>query len=220
MKVFISHSSHDKWVARQIATQLKERGHATFLDEKDIKTGDSIDDSIQKHLRASDDLLVLLSPASLESKWVFIEIGGAKALDKRIVPVLFHVAPNDVPQVITKHLARDINEIDRYYDELERREEGLPPKKAPKPTQKQKHARTHDGFAVGDRVRILDVSLLTQEDKDMMPKWRPVMDKYSGAETTITEIPFERFTDPSDQVKIAADNGDFMWATRWFRKVK
>ena len=41
MKIFISHSSYDKWVARQISHRLIEKGHTTFLDEKDIKTGDS-----------------------------------------------------------------------------------------------------------------------------------------------------------------------------------
>jgi 3-methyladenine DNA glycosylase AlkC len=46
MKVFISHSSHDKWVARQMSRMLVQKGHVTFLDEKDIKTGDSIDSDI------------------------------------------------------------------------------------------------------------------------------------------------------------------------------
>jgi hypothetical protein len=66
MKVFISHSSYDKWAARQISQQLEEKGHDTFLDEKDITTGDSIDASIQKHLKSSDDLLILISPVSLK----------------------------------------------------------------------------------------------------------------------------------------------------------
>lgn len=47
MILFVSHSSIDKWVARQLSKQLESEGHETFLDEKDIKTGDSIDSEIQ-----------------------------------------------------------------------------------------------------------------------------------------------------------------------------
>ena len=58
VKVFISHSSADKWLARRIARDLEELGTQTFLDEKDIKTGESIDDSIQLHLKESDEVLI------------------------------------------------------------------------------------------------------------------------------------------------------------------
>ena len=37
MKIFVSHSSHDKWVARQISNLLEAEGHETFLDAKDIR---------------------------------------------------------------------------------------------------------------------------------------------------------------------------------------
>ena len=51
MKIFISHSSKDKWAARRISQDLNGLGAETFLDEKDIKTGESIDESIKKHLK-------------------------------------------------------------------------------------------------------------------------------------------------------------------------
>lgn len=121
MKVFISHSSSDKWIARQIAVHLGERGVECFLDEKDIETGDIIDDSIQKNLNECDELLMLLSPAALESAWVLLEIGGAKVLGKRLVPILVHVGANDLPDPLSTGLARDLNDIDSYYREVEER---------------------------------------------------------------------------------------------------
>ena len=60
MKVFISHSSKDKWAARRIAEDLQSLGVETFLDEKDIRTGQSLDDSIKTHLKDSSDFLILL----------------------------------------------------------------------------------------------------------------------------------------------------------------
>jgi len=97
MKVFISHSSRDKWVARRISQDLNAMGIETFLDEKDIETGASIDEVIGDHLKDCDDCLMLLSPSALNSHWVLIEIGGAKALGKRLIPVLLHVGANEIP---------------------------------------------------------------------------------------------------------------------------
>ena len=209
MKVFISHSTHDKWVARQISSQLVERGHETFLDEKDIDTGDSIDESLQKHLADCDELLILISPVSLKSHWVFIEIGGAKALGKRIAPVLLHVEANEIPQPISQLLARDINDVEKYYDELDDRAAGKAIPKRPKfPTRK-----TAGTFKVGDRVRIADVEHLTEGDKDRAPKWVDGMDKYSGAVTEITKISHE------DLVFLAVDKDVFGWTTHWLTKV-
>ena len=103
MKIFISHSSRDKWAARRISAEIEQLGADTFLDEKDIETGESIDESISVHLKDSDELLVLLSPASVKSDWVLVEVGGAKALGKRLVPILFYLGANEIPSPISKH---------------------------------------------------------------------------------------------------------------------
>src|SRR5947209_19311991 len=110
MKIFISHSSKDKWAAREIAKQIGAMGATVFIDEKDIKTGESIDVAIRSHLTDSDHFLLLLSPASVKSEWVLLELGGALALGKTVVPILLYVGANEVPQAINLKLARDIND--------------------------------------------------------------------------------------------------------------
>jgi hypothetical protein len=216
MKIFISHSSYDKWVARQISRQLEEQRHQTFLDEKDIKTGDSIDASIQSHLKDSDHLLIIISPSSLKSHWVFIEIGGGKALGKRIVPILFHVEPNEVPSAISQLLARDINDIDTYYQELSAAQSTPSQKGARSPRRKKIVLRpvTHEvvEFKVGDKVRLAQVEHLTDDDKTLTPKWMDEMDKYSGTQATITQI------NTPNNVRLSVDDGKYWWATRWFTK--
>jgi hypothetical protein len=224
LKIFISHSSHDKWVARQLSQALIADGHETFLDEKDIRTGESIDTSIQKHLETSDHLLLLLSPASLKSHWVFIELGGAKALKKHIVPVLFHVAGNEIPQSISQLLARDINEIDKYFAELKKLQsltETAPEKVAAAEAKsdaaaKRKYrttAKEMNGFKVGDKVRIAQVEHLTDEEKAINPKWVKSMDKYSGLMTTITA--FTR----SGAMFLDATGDEYIWNASWVSKV-
>ena len=53
--VFISHSTRDRWIARQMAAMIEEKGREygvmTFLDERDIAGGDSIPDSIRKNIQ-------------------------------------------------------------------------------------------------------------------------------------------------------------------------
>lgn len=204
MKLFISHSSVDKWVARQLSHLLEESGHQTFLDEKDIKTGDSIDSSIQTSLQQSDALLLLLSPASIKSQWVLIELGGAKALSKRIVPILLHVGSNEVPAAISQLLARDINEFEVVLTELSGKAR---PKLATRTSSKVKDV---SGYAIGDRVRIVAVEHLTDEDRLASPKWVDGMDKFSGVITEVTG-----FSKSGNNLLLAADGGDFRWSPRW-----
>lgn len=225
MKIFISHSSHDKWVARQLSNLLEQDQHTTFLDEKDIKTGESIDTAIQQHLKDSDHVLLLLSPASLTSQWVFIELGGAKALGKHIVPVLFHVAGNEIPHAISQLLARDINDIDKYLEELRKLSAlaKVSPKKVAAAEAKtealakresQSSVKSMNGLKIGDRVRIVAVDLLTEEDKSEHPKWVKGMDKYSGVVTQIT-----RFT-PRGSAYLAVSGEEYRWSPKWFSKVE
>ena len=209
MRIFISHSSYDKWVARQISHRLIEKGHATFLDEKDIKTGDSIDTEIQKHLKDSDHLLIIISPSSLKSHWVFIEIGGAKALGKKIVPILLHVETNEIPAPISQLLARDINEFDKYLDELS----VVPAEKKVKTDIEIDHAKKIvDGFTIGEKVRIIGADHLTEEDKAQSPKWTVPMDKYSGAIAKIQG--FTKF----GRAILDVDGGTYRWRTDWILK--
>ena len=66
LKVFISHSSRDLWVAQQIAAELQRCGADTFLDEADIAQGDDFDDEIMRAEEQCNELLVLLTPWSLK----------------------------------------------------------------------------------------------------------------------------------------------------------
>ena len=211
MKIFISHSSHDKWVARQISKMLEADAHETFLDEKDIKTGDSINKEIQKHLKDSDHLLLLISPTSVSSQWVFIELGGAIALDKKVIPVLLHVGSNEIPSAISNLLARDINDLDKYFQELKTPAKG---KIAKASTIEVISKKAIQGFAVGDVIQIAQVEHLTEEDKLLSPKWVNGMDKFSGMRTRVTG-----FSDKG-RLYIEIDNGKYRWNTSWITKVE
>ena len=214
MKVFISHSSRDRWIARRISQDLNAIGVETFLDEKDIETGASIDEMIGDHLKDCDDCLMLLSPTALNSHWVLVEIGGAKALGKRLIPVLLHIGANEMPAPISKLLARDINEIDRYYEELKQRLAGEKiPEKQPKTRKPSATRRRTQTFKVGDHVKIIsskEQAALARDDLG----WIDEMDIYAGEEATITMIYKDMRAADLD-----IDEGEFYWAFEWLTKI-
>jgi len=72
-KLFISHSSEDKWLAFQLYSDLAERGHDPWLYEWNIKGGMNIPKEISQALDASDYLIVILSNNSVKSNWVQAE---------------------------------------------------------------------------------------------------------------------------------------------------
>jgi hypothetical protein len=212
MKVFISHSSSDKWVARQIAKQLGDRGIDSFLDEKDIETGDVIDETIQEHLADCDELLMLLSPAALKSPWVLMEIGGAKVLRKRLIPILVHVGTNDLPHPLAAGLARDLNEIEDYLDEVSERSNSVGVGGAPYDAEplEARVARPAKEFSVGDRVRLPRVApthTLDREGNEV--SFNRYMENFLGMSAEVVEVMSHGWT------RIDLDNGDWVWLMDW-----
>jgi hypothetical protein len=117
-RVFVSHATADKWIARTICEKLEARGVPTFRDDRDIKGGDDIPEEIQRELSRSDELLVLLTPNSVNRPWVVLEVGMALARKRRIIPVLCHVSVDPIPAMIRSKKAYELNEVDRYFDEV------------------------------------------------------------------------------------------------------
>ncbi len=65
--------------------------------------------------------MVLLSRYSINRPWVLTEIGGAWALEKRIVTIIDKITPEEMPEVIIPYKAIDLNDFDDYLDQLVQR---------------------------------------------------------------------------------------------------
>ena len=126
-RVFISHASADTWVAKQIAGHVQGRGASTFLDEEDIQHGDDFEEKILDAEATCTELLVLLTPWSLSRTYIWLEIGFFRRGSKRIVGVLHGVTAQEVatdPRIanlLKKLDVVDLNNIERYFDELHSR---------------------------------------------------------------------------------------------------
>jgi len=113
-----SHSSKDRWIARQMARLIEERDIRTFFDEKDFQGGDRIPETIKHNIKECKELLVLLSSASVQSDWVKYEIAAAWALDKKFVPIVDKLSPEQMPVLPEQVKAVDLNDFDNYLNNL------------------------------------------------------------------------------------------------------
>lgn len=87
-KIFISHSSADKGWAREFAKRLSGVGADVWFDEFSIKPGDSISESVERGMRASDMIVLLVSDQSVNNSNFFFELGAALGMNKKIVLIV------------------------------------------------------------------------------------------------------------------------------------
>ena len=125
--VFVSHSSMDTWVARQIAKGIEAAGASTFLDETDVAVSEDFEERILRALGTATELLVLLTPWALTRPYVWAEIGAAWGRGIPIVGVLHGLTPEElqsdsnVPTLLKRRNLIQLNEIDTYLVQLAER---------------------------------------------------------------------------------------------------
>jgi len=77
-KIFISYAHEDGDFAHKLEKDLKACEAEVWIDAGELKVGDRIPDKIQKGIEESDFFGVVLSPHSVNSRWVEKEINIAK----------------------------------------------------------------------------------------------------------------------------------------------
>jgi hypothetical protein len=100
---FLSHSSKDKPIIRQIASDLTAEGITVWLDELRVHVGDSIPDQIAQGLAEADFFLIALSENSVQSEWVRRELNQAllKEIEKRKVVIMpLKLSDCEIPSLI------------------------------------------------------------------------------------------------------------------------
>lgn len=124
--VFVSYAHSDGDIADAICDVLDEMGISYFRDVKDINWGDTLDEAVQSGVRNSEMLIVVISNASVKSRWVPYEIGQATALKKRILPF---VTSSDlgVPYYIRKlTYVTDLESVSTFFRSYRESHSSLP----------------------------------------------------------------------------------------------
>jgi hypothetical protein len=76
MTIFISHSSADKPFVRRLYAELRSRGLDAWLDEAEIRVGQSIPEEVGRALGNADIFCIVISCSSASSAWVSRELNA------------------------------------------------------------------------------------------------------------------------------------------------
>jgi hypothetical protein len=128
---FISYARHDREIARKLAKDLSEQGVDVWSD-MDISVGSNWADEISRALDKAAVVLVLITPYSMRSQYVFNEWSTALRQSRRVLPVLaggisFDELPSELASIQGIDLDPDypaaINEIVSSFKSLENSKE-------------------------------------------------------------------------------------------------
>jgi len=86
VSIFISYSSEDFKLAKNIESIIQGMDLDCFLDKREMRLGALVTHTISNALKNHDYLLAIISPDALDSNWVLFEIGYAMGIGKKILP--------------------------------------------------------------------------------------------------------------------------------------
>jgi hypothetical protein len=90
-EAFLSHSDVDRAFVTRLARVMRKHGIGAWYSKAHILTGEQWHDRIGAALGRCDWFVIVLSPASVKSKWVKLELMYAlqeRRYDERILPIL------------------------------------------------------------------------------------------------------------------------------------
>ena len=129
---FISFSSRDEPIAKEVFSILTSHNVTVFLAPLSLGPGDRWSEEIKSQLRQSSWVIFLASSDACASSYAQQEIGMAIALGKRLVPVVWDMAPSQLPGWLKEVQALDLRglTIDNANDRLAQIAKGIQEEKA------------------------------------------------------------------------------------------
>jgi hypothetical protein len=120
---FLCHSSSDKEQVRRLAINLASRGVRPWIDEAEIRIGDSLIDKIQTGVTSTTCLVPVLSKAAVNSRWCKEELRMALAMQinsgvKGVLPVL--IEDCEIPGFLIEKAYADLRNWKTYEDTVSR----------------------------------------------------------------------------------------------------
>ncbi|MEQ8767531.1 MAG: toll/interleukin-1 receptor domain-containing protein [Planctomycetota bacterium] len=169
ISVFLSHSSKDKFFARKLAETLSSYEVKVWIDEAELKIGDSLITKIATAIEGADFVAAILSHSSVRSDWVTKELRLAMTQEiegrrVKVLPILIERC--EIPDFLRDKLYADFTDLDDFDGPLSRLLHALgisrptsapaaPPVSAPSTrTPKRTGPESLEGF---DDIRIVGV---------------------------------------------------------------
>jgi hypothetical protein len=123
-KVFLSHASDDKdRFVMGFARQLRESGVDVWLDQWEMKPGDSLVDKIfEEGLKDARAVIIVLSTISVQKPWVREELNASVvnriSRGTKLIPVVIDEC--DVPESLRSTVWQKVDRLDDYSQSLQR----------------------------------------------------------------------------------------------------
>lgn len=123
ISVFLSHNSLDKPFVRRLAVDLENQGVTCWIDEAEIKVGESLIEKIRAGLDTVNFVAVVLSQNSVASPWVQREVDVAMNQEiagrrVKVLPIMYRTC--ELPGFLLGKLYADFTDEGRYDESLEK----------------------------------------------------------------------------------------------------
>lgn len=119
--IFLSHTHSDKPFVRRLASDLRRAGVRIWLDEAELKIGDSLIEKIREGIDEMEYVGAVLSPSSVKSAWVQRELDVAMNQEiqgKRVKVLPILLKDCDLPGFLVGKLYADFREPGSYESSL------------------------------------------------------------------------------------------------------
>lgn len=162
--VFLSHSAKDREFVTRLATDLTAAGLRVWLDQWNIRPGDSFAVAIDHAIRASRFLLIVMSPDYFQSAWTTQEWQYALAneiegADVRLIPILYRDC--EIPPMLRTKQWVDFRDESQYRAILDRLVHDLHSLASSEPSR----GKVSEAPKPGERVEALDATTLSELKK-------------------------------------------------------
>jgi hypothetical protein len=122
-RVYISYSSNDSQLMKDLANRFIEAGIATSAVNYEKEAEEAASDwrdAIRKRVESSNEVVVLLTDNSAHSQWVRYEMGLADAMDKPLMPVVVNEGVERLVPMVGKNFVK-YTDLPKYISSLKRR---------------------------------------------------------------------------------------------------
>ena len=123
-KIFISSSSGDLDLARDLAKRLGKSGLKVVMPEPAETVGaEYIKGRLREVLRTVREVIVILTKNSVNNQWVMFEIGYATSSGVHVTPLIQGLEPKELPEIIKQMEYVKYADLDQYISKLQQRVE-------------------------------------------------------------------------------------------------
>ncbi|MFQ6115033.1 MAG: toll/interleukin-1 receptor domain-containing protein [bacterium] len=114
LRIFLSYALVDRIYAHKLRSLLSRRANLHIFTTEMLSAGEDWESKLKEELSRCDIFVVVLSPNSVNSKWVLHELGAAWAINKPIIPVVTHPEVfSEIPVALSKFQLIETNELEK-----------------------------------------------------------------------------------------------------------